>query len=291
MSKCNSNSKMKYVSFMLFILSISLLVGCNNKSEGQVSSKQTIAVSIPPQVEFINAVAKDEYEIITMVPPGNSAENYEPSPMQMEQFSNATIYFSIGVLTEENNIIPSLNENTKIVNLHEKIEYEDLYQGDSRDPHIWLSPKRVKNMIEIIKDELTLINPQNEKVYQENADKYISEIDVVDSEIKTILNDVQTKKFIVFHPAFGYIADEYGLEMFALEEHGKEATAVNLQEMIDFAKLEEIKTIFYQSEIDSSQAEAFAEEIGGKTVKLEPLAQDYLENLRVMAKTMSESMN
>ena len=78
--------------------------------------------------------------------------------------------------------------------------------------------------------------------------------------------------------------------MFSLEEEGKEATAAHLQEMIDLAKAENIKVIFYQEEIDSSQSEAYAEEIGGKTAGLEPLAADYTQNLKKMAAVMAEAM-
>jgi zinc transport system substrate-binding protein len=78
--------------------------------------------------------------------------------------------------------------------------------------------------------------------------------------------------------------------MYALEEEGKEATAEHLQDMIDLAKAENIKVIFYQEEIDSSQSKAFAEEIGGKTIQLSPLAADYIENLKNMAELMAEVM-
>lgn len=78
--------------------------------------------------------------------------------------------------------------------------------------------------------------------------------------------------------------------MYALEEDGKEATAQHLEEMVDLAKEENIKVIFYQEEIDSSQSEAFAEEIGGKTIQLSPLAADYINNLKNMAQTMAEAM-
>ena len=78
--------------------------------------------------------------------------------------------------------------------------------------------------------------------------------------------------------------------MFSLEEEGKEATPKHLAEMIDLAKREDIRAIFYQEEIDASQARAFAEEIGGKTIQLSPLAADYIDNLRAMAGLMAEVM-
>jgi zinc transport system substrate-binding protein len=101
---------------------------------------------------------------------------------------------------------------------------------------------------------------------------------------------VKNKQFVVYHPAFGYFADDYGLTMVALEEEGKEATPQHLQDVIDFAKSENIKVIFYQAEIDSSQSAAFAEELGGKTMELSPLSGDYIENLKAMAGLMAEVM-
>ena len=112
----------------------------------------------------------------------------------------------------------------------------------------------------------------------------------MDKQIKNALEGVKDRKFIVFHPAFGYLADDYDLQMYALEENGKEATPQRLQEMVDLAKEENIKAVFYQAEISSKQAESFAEEIGGKTVQLAPLAPDYIENLKNMVTLISEVM-
>ena len=145
-------------------------------------------------------------------------------------------------------------------------------------------------MVETIAKEMSELDPDNKGTYEQNAADYIVKLDEVDQEIKDALKGVESKNFIVYHPAFGYIADDYGLKMYSLEEEGKEATAQHLQDMIDLAKKENIKVIFYQEEIDSSQSEAFAEEIGGKTIQLSPLAADYIDNLKNMAQTMGEAM-
>jgi zinc transport system substrate-binding protein len=145
-------------------------------------------------------------------------------------------------------------------------------------------------MVQTIAREMGEIDPENKEQYDENAQEYIMQLEDLDKEIQNALEGVQNRKLIVFHPAFGYLADDYGLEMYALEEEGKEATPQKLQEMIDLAKEENIKAIFYQAEISSAQAESFAEEIGGKTVQLEPLASNYIENLKNMAELISEVM-
>jgi zinc transport system substrate-binding protein len=274
-----------------------LVTGCNkttgiNNSENLTTEKPIIAVSIVPEQTFVKAVCGDLAEVVTMIPPGNSPENYEPKPSEMERFSKASLYFSIGVPTEEANILPNVG-NIKVISLAEKVAtvYSDrTFESGERDPHIWLSPKRVKVMIDTIADEMSKLNPDNADTYKENAKAYITQLDALDEQIKSALEGVQSKKFIVYHPAFGYLADDYDLTMYALEDEGKEATAGHLQEMIDLAKAENIKAIFYQEEIDSSQSKAFAEEIGGKTIQLAPLAADYINNLKNMAETMAEVM-
>ena len=134
------------------------------------------------------------------------------------------------------------------------------------------------------------LDPDNKSDYEKNAEDYINKLKGVDEEIKDALEGVSNRKFIVFHPAFGYLADDYDLEMYPLEEEGKEATPKHLQEMIDLAKNEEIKVIFYQDEIDSSQSKAFAEEIGGETIGLSPLSPDYIDNMKEMARVMAGNM-
>jgi zinc transport system substrate-binding protein len=272
-----------------------LISGCQSGEKTQVTSegeKPIVAVTIVPEKTFVEAVCGDLVEVIALVPPGNSPENYEPTPQEMEKFSRSDIYFTIGVATEEANIMPNAGD-VKVVSLQEaaKAVYpERLFPSGERDPHIWLSPKRVEVMVKTIAAEMSALDPENQAIYQKNAEAYIAQLQDLDQEITAVLAPVQNKKMVVFHPAFGYLADDYGLEMVALEEEGKEATAQQLQKIIDLAKAENIKVIFYQEEIDSSQSQAFADELGGKTIQLAPLAANYIENFRSMAKTMAEVM-
>jgi zinc transport system substrate-binding protein len=275
------------------ILSTMCLYGCSNQEKEEVvNEKPIIAVSIVPEQTFVEAVCGDLVDIVTLVPSGSSPENYEPTAQEMEKFSDSSLYFTIGVPTEEANILPNVGD-IKVISLQDEVAavYEDrTFESGERDPHIWLSPKRVIVMVESIVKEMSELDPDNKGTYEQNAANYIAQLDEVDQEIKDALTGVKSKNFIVYHPAFGYIADDYGLNMYSLEEEGKEATAQHLQDMIDLAKEENIKVIFYQEEIDGSQSKAFAEEIGGKTIQLAPLAADYINNLKNMAQTMAEAM-
>lgn len=282
---------------LLLIAGLLCITGCNQSTSTNTGQdgKFTVAVTIVPEKTFVEAVCGDLANVVTMVPSGSSPENYEPTAAQMEDFSTASLYFAIGVPAEEANILPEAGEiaDMKIVKLQDEVALSyperEIAPGE-RDPHIWLSPKRAKVMVTTIAREMGQLDPGNKDTYDENAKKYIEELDTLDNQIRTTLADIKNKKFIVFHPAFGYLADDYGLTMYALEEEGKEATPQHMQKLIDLAKQEGIKAIFYQEEIDSRQSASFAEELGGKTVRLEPLAADYIDNLKRMAETMKEVM-
>lgn len=283
------------VKLFLVLSVVSLAVifaGCNQKN---ISSRDkiTVAVSIVPQETFTKAVAGDLVEVVTMIPPGKSPENYAPTPQEIELFSQASIYFTIGVPAENQNILPrtkDMNKNLKVISLADKVKNiytEREFSPGDRDPHIWLSPKRAKVMVQVIAKELSAIDTKNKAVYEKNANEYIQKLDTLDKDIKASLDKLRNKTFITYHPAFGYFADDYGLTMLSLEEEGKEATAKDLQDMINKAKKENIKVIFYQAEIDSKQSKTFAAEIGGKTEQIAPLAPDYIENLEKTAKTFA----
>jgi len=299
--------KLSIVFYMLIIIISLTGCGTKGKKKSEENDKINIGVSIVPQETFVRAVGRDLVDVVTMIPQGHSPANYQPTPKQIQKFSESDIYFSIGVATEEANILPridKLNSDMKVVSMNEKVEEfypaimidkdenhekdEDEHSG--RDPHIWLSPKRVKVMIECIKDELIKISPSNKEIFETNALNYIAQLEKVDLEIKELLQNKTIKSFIIYHPSFGYFAKEYGLDMIPIEEGGKKTTAKSIEKVIKKAKEENIRVIFYQDEFDSGQAEIIAKEIGGVTVNVSPLDGEYINNLKSIAIKFKEAL-
>lgn len=306
---------MKYLKPILLISSLALfllLAGCSsNASNSEVKDeKVVVAVSIVPQETFIKNIAGDLVDIVTLIPPGYSPANYQPTPKEIAKFSDAEIYFSMGVPTEKANTlnkIDDLNKNMKVIDLASVVgeiyphrymdehnhddEDEEGQQHDGRDPHIWLSPKRAILIVETMKNELVIIDPENKNVYEKNALEYIDKLKTLDESIKSSLSKTNYKKFIIHHPSYGYFADDYGLEMIAIEEDGKDATAKGIKGVIDLAKEENIKFILYQEEFDNNQAEAIARDIGGITIKVAPLSANYIENLEMITAKFTEILD
>lgn len=286
------------LSFFMFVCVI-FLYSCNSNVKNNTTkseSKINVAVSIVPEETFVKEVGGDKVKVTTMIPSGQSPENYAPTTDIMEELSNSSLYFSIGVPTENANILPKMrdfNKEIKMVSMADevsKVYSERKFESGERDPHIWLSPKRAKVMVEIIAKELSAVDPNNADYYKTNSENYIKKLDKLDEDIKSSLSLLKAKDFICYHPAFGYFADDYGLQMTALENEGKEATIEDFQKTIDFAKGKGIKAIFYQAEIDSKQAKSFATEINGKAEMVQPLASDYIDNLEKTAETFKQVM-
>ena len=283
--------KKKFGFSVILVVLLMGLTACNQAplAESQ-EAKLIVAVTIVPQATFVNAIAGDAVEIITMVPPGSSPETYEPTPQQMVEFSKAATYFAIGIAVEETKVLPSIGD-IPVVDLAEAVreEYPDrMFDENERDEHIWLSPKRVKVMVQAMTEELVRLMPENKDAFQKNSQAYVALLDELDQELVDIFAEMSPKIFIVYHPAFGYIAEDYNLEMVALEEEGKESTPQQLQSVVDLAKEQALKSVFYQQEVDSRQATSFAEEIKGSAVQLSPLSAEYIENMKTMALAIAE---
>lgn len=267
---------MKKILFSILVLFLGLFtVGC---SEGDDSSdKLQVAVTILPEVGLVKEVAGDLVDVKLLVPKGASPETYEATPKDVADFKEADIYFSIGVPAEGAKFI-SEDEDLNIVKLHDKVNevYEKRYfEEDSYDHHIWLSIKRAIIMVEVIGEELSKLDPDNSSTYMENVENYKGELEELDKGLEGKFSSKENKEFIVFHPALGYFADDYGLTMYALEEEGKEATPSHLTDLIELGKEKNIKGLLINSEVDTKQGETFAKEIDGKLIVIELLSEDY----------------
>jgi zinc transport system substrate-binding protein len=272
---------------VIIIIQVLLMVSCASPADKE-DDKLTVAVSIIPQETFVKEVSGNMVDIITAIPPGKSPENYAPSPMEIEKLSRSSVYFTIGV-PAETGILDKLNDingSIKIVDLADKVkeQYPEIEVAPGhRDPHIWLSPKRASVMVDIISQELSDADKENSGTYRENAQLYIEKLIELDKEISGLFSNLKNRTFIIYHPSLGYFADDYGLNMVSIEEGGKEAAPSNLQKVIDIAREQNIKTVFYQSEIDSKQSSVLADEIGGKPVQVAPLAPNYIDNIKKIA--------
>jgi zinc transport system substrate-binding protein len=191
--------KLRFPKMGIGIVSLAILFaatsGCGDAETARtVSDKPVVAVTIVPQKTFVEAVCGDLAEVVVLVPPGNSPENYEPTPETMEKFSEAAVYFTIGVPAETANILARAEE-MQVVSLHEAaaaVYEERTFDEGERDPHVWLSPKRVKVMIDAIAEQMAALDPKNEAAYRQNAKAYQEQLDLLDGRIRDAFSGIRT---------------------------------------------------------------------------------------------------
>lgn len=284
---------MKKLIFLLTVLVATLLLaGCTQQAESPIEGKLNITVSILPQKYFVERVGGEFVNVSVMVQPGESPATYEPKPEQMTALAQADAYISIGVPFEQAWLekIQAANANMKMVDTTQGIECTATANGGF-DPHIWLSPSLVKVQSETIYNTLAELDPAHEAEYKANLEAFHADIDALDAEIRATLEKTESKKFIVFHPAWGYFARDYGLEMIPIEVGGQEPSVQELAGLIEKAKAENIKVVFAQPEFSQEDAETIANEIGGKTLAISPLNPDWLNNLKSVAETFAAVLN
>ncbi|HKJ79529.1 MAG TPA: zinc ABC transporter substrate-binding protein [Prolixibacteraceae bacterium] len=278
----------------IFVLTVvsAILFACNPKKKtDSESEKPVITVSIIPQKTFVEKIGGDDFYINVLVPPGASPAAYTLLPSQLKDISKSDVWFRVGYIGFEHSWkdkIMQANEEMKVVDLSEGLDliadkqeqHGDHVHFQGVDPHIWLSPKLVKQMAKKILVTLSDINPGQASVYQSNYSEFIKEIDQLNVELKTKLRPYKGRKILVFHPSLSYFARDYDLEQFALESGGKEPTPKHMATAVDLAKQENLDVIYIQSEFDRDHAGVIAEAINGWIIQVRPLDPAWAENLR-----------
>lgn len=276
----------------LVIILTSILLACGSqKNKNKDDEKPVVTVSILPLKTFVEEIAGNDFEINVLLPPGASPADFTMIPSQLKDIARSEVWFRIGYIGFEyswRDKIEQANRNMKVVNLSEGLDLitdEYLPSGEKSstggiNPHTWLSPTLVKQMAGRITEELLLLNPEKKSEYQANLARFVEKIDELDAEIRTALEPYEGRQIILFHPSLSYFAREYGLVQYSLEPGGKEPTPHRMAELVDFAKKENIRVIYIQSDLDRSQARVFAEEIDGEIVEMWPLNPEWFDNLR-----------
>ncbi len=298
-SQQTTHNMIKHLRYIIIVAALAIsLIACNNKKE---DSKPLVTVSILPQKYFVEQIAGELVNVNVMIPPGASPATYEPSPKQIQGLTKSSLYLRIGYIEFEKGWMDrfeSVNAEMKILNTSKGIDLiaaERHVHGDhvhlaGIDPHVWASPKTSKMVIENTYNELLKLLPNDQEVLKKNYLVLEKRVNELDKQIVKCFLGVEGKSFFIYHPALGYLARDYGLEQVAIEYEGKEPSPAHMKELVDQAKQENIKVIFIQSQFNTENARAIADEIEGSVIAVDPLSEDWHNNLIEMTDKMAKAM-
>jgi zinc transport system substrate-binding protein len=270
--------------FALLLVILSLFAaGCTTGGNGPSAGdgRMTVGVTILPLADFVEEIGGDRVGVIVMVPPGASPATYEPTIDQLMEIADARLYVKTGTPLPFETVylgrLVAANPDMTMINASEGLAIV------GNDPHTWTSPNYAMQMIDTVTAGLSQADPDHAPEYRQNALEYRQRLEALDTEIRTTLAAGNTTAFIVYHPAWGYFARDYGLTQIAIEEEGKEPGALRIRQIIDFAREEHITVIFANPQFSTRSAEMIARQINGTVVAADPLGVPYIENLRSFA--------
>jgi zinc transport system substrate-binding protein len=257
----------------------------------QGAERIPVAVSVPPQADFVERIGGGRVRIEVMIPPGASDEDYSPSPRQMAELAGARLYVEVGhpAFTLEKRFIEPFLARSPGVRI------VDMSRGMTTfadDPHVWVAPATVRVAAVNIAGALEEVDPGHAAEYRANLRAYLAEIDALDREIRGRLGPPAERsafKLMVYHPSWGYFAREYGLEQVAIEAEGKEPSAQRMIQLIDRARREGVKVIFVQGGFPRKSAQVIADALGGRVLAGDPQDRDWAGNLRRVTAALVEA--
>lgn len=275
-------------SFLMLFIALNL-----NFAFSSSSTKPIVSVSIPPQEYFVRQIAGDTLQINIIIPAGTDEHNLDFQPATMQKLEKSDIYFTIG-LEIERSFADKFKSNFKKLQIIDTgaglrtllAIHEHHAHSDKKDPHIWLDPILVKSQAEIIAQTLIATYPHNKDLYERNLATFKAELDVIHEQIATLLADKKGKKFIVYHPSWGYFATRYDLVQIPVEFEGKEPKPRDLQKLVDQAKKEQITTIFVQKGFPQNTAKSLAKELNAQIIEIDHLSGDWHNELLKSAKNL-----
>lgn len=290
---------MKCIAVLPLLLFSLFIAACVQPAR---TGKLQVVASIAPLSYFAERIGGRHVSVSVMVPPGGNPHSYEPAPRQMVRLGEAALFIKAGSGVEFEldwmDRFLSINRGLKICNGVDGVrlipikhhDEQDEHHHEGYDPHYWLSPANGVIIAKNIEKALVLADPVNRDDYAVNCSKLVAELQALDKEILGKVAGLKSRRFLVFHPAWGYYAEAYKFEQIAVEEEGKTLTPRQMQRVIEKAKANRIKVVFVSPQFNTSQAKIIAAEIGGVTRTVDPLSAEYQENLRRATQAFSESM-
>ncbi|MDK2973776.1 MAG: zinc transport system substrate-binding protein [Methanofollis sp.] len=269
---------------------IVLMAGCLGDDaipadDGRIS----VAVTIPPQEEFVREIGGDKVDVMVLVPPGASPHTYELTPGQLTALGSVRMYAAVGSGIEFERAwmdkIVGVNPGMLLVNCSAGLTFltGDEDEEGGTDPHVWLSVRNAEVMVENICAGLVEIDPDDAAYFEANRDRYLDDLRTLDTGIAASLEDRKGERIMVYHPSWAYFARDYGLVQIPIEDEGKEPGPQGIERLIMQAEADNITVVFASPEYSTKSARVIADAIGGRVALVSPLEANYTENMKHVA--------
>lgn len=262
-----------------------------------------VHVSIPPQAWVVKRVGGDLVRVGTLVSKSQDPHTFDPTPLQVQRLAESKLYFTVGLPFERKleaklrgagagiTFADSSAGVKRRVLREDEAEHDHAgcEQHDGDDPHVWLSTTNLAVMAANVAAALARLAPENAAKYEANRSAFAAAMEALHTRLAGQLEELRGRNFYVYHPAFGYFGDEFGMKQKSVEADGKSPTPRQLAALIARARSDGVKLIVVQPQFGRKTADVVAEAVGASVVAVDPLAEDVAETLTRLAGSVSRS--
>lgn len=312
----------------LLMVSLISLMGCSKAPEesNDSSDSLTIVTSFYPIYISTLNIIKDVpgVNLVNMTKAQTGClHDYQLSPEDLKTLSNASIFvingagmegfldrvisnqkdLNIVTASEGISLLSSEGEEHSHDDDHDnEEEHSDDHDHDHEDnPHVWVSITKNIEQVKNIAKGLSEYDPANAAKYEENANAYIQKLEDLRAEMHEAIDDLPNRNIITFHEAFPYFAEEFNLNIVDVVEveAGTEPSPKQLEETIEIAKANNVKSLFTEPQYAAKAAETIAKETGIKLYTLDPIVtgdstpdsyDDYINKMKENLETLKEAL-
>ena len=259
------------------------LAACSSSGGGQASDdgRLQVVTTVSPITNIVQNVAGAKVSVTGIVPEGTNSHTFEPAPSDAAVMESADVVFMNGLHLEEPTrelADANLGQGVPLIQLGDETIGPDEYiydfsfpeEAGDPNPHLWTNPLYAKRYAEIVRDELSALDPANAAAYERNYDAFAARIDELDALVRQVTETVppEQRTLLTYHDSFPYFAREYGWRIIGAVQPSDFAdpTPQEIAGLIDQIEAEQIPAIFGSEVFPSPVLEQIAAETGATYV-------------------------
>lgn len=256
-----------WMSLMFLVLAALIFTGCSKSNNDQVSVVATTGMI----ADVVKQVGGEAIEVTGIMGEGTDPHIYQAKQSDVRTLENADLIFYNGLYLEARmgEILRQLSSKKPVVAVGERLDETLLMPGDEEvaeeefDPHIWFDVQLWMKVTEIIRDELILLVPDEEKQFRTNADAYLQELEELHQYALEQIASIpeESRVLVTAHDAFGYFGAAYGIEVVGLQGIST-ASEAGARDVIDLREMlieRNIKAVFVETSVNDQSINAVIE--------------------------------
>jgi zinc transport system substrate-binding protein len=257
------------------------------------AGRPVVAATVAPLGGLVERLAGAAAEVVVLVPPGFEAESYAPAPRRMVALERAVLAVEVGhpaLQLESRFLGPWLERHPHVARVTLAAHFDGRAGVDSGDPHLWTSVRAMRGLAAALARALAAVAPAEAEGIRRRARGLDEEIAALDAGLASRFRSATGRRFLIFHPALGAFAADYGLEQRAIEHDGKEPSPARLATLIEEARGSGARAVLVQRGAPTRAAELLARAIGARTLEIDPMPRDWVAGMRRIGDAVAEAL-